>query len=104
MSKNKLWVLTFGNASSDDDENANAFCGCVGIFNSELEAKRQMTAFKDDFIFGLTDELEDEDDIAEIKNSIKVYGSEKEEFYEVDYTVDDITAECYIRIEEKEIF
>lgn len=108
MDKNKLYVVTWGTAcmeGPEDEATADAFCGCVGIFSNELEAKRQMTAYKDDFIYELTEDL-DEDDATreEIEGTLEVYGSEKEEYYEIDYNIFGKSYECYVRLEEKEIF
>jgi CxxC motif-containing protein (DUF1111 family) len=113
MTDNKLWVVTFGRASladgSIEEQKVDAFCRCIGIFTSEIEAKRQMTAHKDDFILELTEDYnpDDEDDaetIKEIIDSVEVYGSEAEDFYELDYEVCDTPCQAYFSVEEKEIF
>ena len=103
-----LWVVTCGTAGiegTEEDLRADAFCSCVGIFTDKDVALKNMTAYKDTFIKELVEEL-DEDDVVreEIESSLETYGSEKEEYYEVDYNVYGHPYECYIRIEEVDLY
>lgn len=103
MEKN-LWVVTWGTScmeGPEDEATADAFCGCVGIFVDKETALKNMTAYKNRFTAELISDL-DEDDVTrdEITETLEVYGSEQEEYYEIDYNIFGRSYECYIRLEE----
>lgn len=103
MAKN-IWVVTWGTANmegTDGEENASAFCGCVGVFTDKANAQKNMTTYKNTFIAELTEDL-DEDDATreEIEETLEVYGSENDEYYEIDYNIFGKSYEVYIRLEE----
>ena len=99
---NVVYTVTWGQASSGGRESLHdAFCGCDGVFTDKEKALKKMTAFKDEFIEHLLDDKDlDEEELQILKNSIGVYGSEKEEYYEVDYPSYDDVNEIYIKIDE----
>ena len=100
MKNNKLYVVTWGTASVTDEGAGSAYCGCVGCFTDRTAALGEMTKYKDSYVKSLIEDVEDEEEREEIENSIKVYGSETEEYYEVDFTITDSASEHFIRIEE----
>lgn len=103
----KLWVVTWGTANIEGlegEETSSAFCGCVGVFSDKASAQKNMTAYKNKFIAELTEDL-DEDDATreEIEGTLEVYGSENDEYYEIDYNIFGKSYEAYIRLEEMKL-
>ena len=98
--ENKIYLVIWGSARPDDRGAASAYCGCDGAFFDKQEALKALTAEKDAYIKSILDDAEDEEMREEYEGSIQVYGSEHEEYYEIDFTIDDDTSEHYIRISE----
>lgn len=92
---NKIWVLTFGTANNTDESAANAYCGCIGVFKNKPAAVKMMKKYKEDFIT----ELFTDEDVADAMT----YGSTTEGYFEIDYKINDIPHEAYIKLEEIEI-
>lgn len=100
----KLCTVNWARAMGGDDMPTDAFCGCAGVFRSRSEARNKLEQEKDWFIRSLGSDIEDEDDLAEMMNSLRVTGSYGEEFYEIDYTApDDTRIQWYITINEVEL-
>lgn len=103
MEKNNVvYTVTWGRACSGGEEGLHdAFCGCEGVFTDKEKALKKMTAYKDEFIEHLLDDEDlDEEELQKLKDSIEVYGSETEEYYEIDYKSWDDTNELYVKIDE----
>lgn len=98
--ENKIYLVIWGSARPDDRGAANAYCGCDGAFFDKQKALKALTIEKDAYIKSILDDADDEETREKYENSIQVYGSEQEEYYEIDITVDDDTSEHYIRISE----
>ena len=98
--ENKIYLVIWGDAKVNDRGDASAFCGCEGAFFDKKEALKVLTAEKDAYIKNILDDADAEDVREKYENGIQVYGSEREEYYEIDITVDDNTSELYIRISE----
>mgnify|MGYP003289314994 CR=1 FL=1 len=100
----KLWTVNWARALGGDDIPTDAFGGCIGVFSSHSEARNKLEQEKELFLLSLCADIEDEDDLAEIKNSLQITGSYGEEFYEIDYTAPDNTrVQWYITINEVEL-
>lgn len=100
----KLYVVCWGNASQDDDFNSNAYCGIHGVYLTEADAKNGLLEAKDEFLSELLDNPDlDEEEAREIKDSIKVYGSVNDDYFEIDYENGTSLAELYIKIEIKNL-
>jgi hypothetical protein len=113
MNKNKLYVVTYGAATYGEGPvdiegiRLDANCGCVGIFLNKEDAQKEMTKFKDSLLDEITknhkDSYDDESYSLALTQKTQVYGSESEEYYEIDYVIDFTYnyAQYFIRIEEK---
>jgi hypothetical protein len=100
----KLYVVCWGNAAQDDDANSKAFCGIHGVYLTEAEAKKGLLESKNDFLAELLDNPDlDEEERQELEDTIKVYGSVDDDYFEIDYENGISTAELYIKIETKDL-
>jgi hypothetical protein len=105
----KFFVVTFGTAKHSEgpyEELLDAYCSCVGVFTDKTKALKEMTTYKDTFISDLIEDYknayDDEEDADELIDMIKTYGSETDDYYEIDF-VDQLGRheQCYIHVEEK---
>jgi hypothetical protein len=100
----KVYVVCWGSASSDDDGNAQAYSGIHGIYNSKDEALKGLEEYKDECyndIVNNPDYDEEDRELAEV--NISIYGSAEDGYFELDYFIGDTSCELYITIVEKEI-
>ena len=92
------YVVTWGNASIDDEGNASAFCGFVGIADTFEDAinmaRDEATSAVKDWLECLYDEDGREPDVEEPK----IY--EIPDGFEVDFPSDP-PSQLYVRIEER---
>lgn len=99
--KTKLYLIIFGTATTDEKGVCSAYCGCEKYFYSRVKALKALTEAKDSYIKDFKDNATE----VNYEDCIQVYGSEQEEYYEVDITInDDNMSECYFRLQEIEIF
>lgn len=98
--ENKIYLVIWGDAKVTDRGDASAYCGCEGAFLDKKDALKALTIEKDAYIKSILDDADDEEMHEEYENGIQVYGSESEEYYEIDITVGDNMSELYIRISE----
>lgn len=98
----KIWVVKWARAFVVDGSSADAFAGCYNFFYStKEEAIAAMTRCKDEFVRDILEAAEDPYSRAGIENSLHVYGSEAEEYYEIDFIAEDDTpVEIYVSIQE----
>ena len=96
----KLYIVHWGSASSDDDGNAKAFCGIHGVYASKDEALKGLVECKD-ICYDETVQSDDPEELEYNKSRTRVYGSEREEYFEIDWDFADVTNELYITISEK---
>jgi hypothetical protein len=97
-----LYIVHWGSAGSDDDGNAKAFCGVHGVYTSKSKALEGLVECKEQFyeeIVHNPDYDEEDRELAQVNCSI--YGSEKEEYFELDYFIGDTPCELYITITEQ---
>lgn len=102
-----MWAITFGTASQDDHGNSHAYCGCIGIYSDKEQALNALLAEKESSVADIksnySEEAEDADELQSLINSIQVYGSTQEEYFEIDFDLADSRAEYYLRLEEVSI-
>ena len=96
-----VYTVVWGSGSCDDHNNAHAFCGVHGIFKSEASAQKALEECKNDIVAeAMSDLCFDEDENPDDhKDEVQVYGSVKDGFFEVDYTIGNEPVEIYISIE-----
>jgi hypothetical protein len=102
--KTKVYLIIWGSAYADDRGACNAYCGCEKHFYNKERALKALTECKDAYVQGLLEDAEDEEERKELESYITVYGSESEEYYEIDCELFDIPSEHHIRLQEIEIF
>jgi hypothetical protein len=97
----KLYIVCWGHASTDDDGNCVANCGVVGAYLSQKKAEEALEADLKAFIDSLVDGY-DAEDAHEVMESARIYGSVKEGYFEVDYAGAFNTMEYRVEIKEQE--
>jgi hypothetical protein len=98
-SMKKLYIVCWGSAGQDDDGNSKAFCGVHGIYTDKPAALKGLVECKDVCYDEIVQD-EDSEGLEYNKSRTRVYGSESEEYFEIDWDFTDVTNEIYIRLEE----
>ena len=98
----KLYVVCWGSGSCDDRGNAHAYAGVHGVYSSKARALKGLVECKD-VIYNEAIQSGDPEELEYDEPSIQVYGSETEEYFEVNYTIGDEPCEVYIKIVEEEV-
>jgi hypothetical protein len=96
----KLYIVHWGSAGSDDDGNAKAYAGIHGVYSTLSAAQKGLEECKD----VTYDEIVQSDDPEELEfnqSRTRVYGSVEEGYFEIDYDFADTTNEIYITITEQ---
>ena len=93
----KLYIVCWGSAGQDDDGNSKAFCGVHGVYTSKADALKGLVECKD-VSYDEVVQDEDPETLEYNKSRTRVYGSEAEEYFEIDYEFADVTNELYITI------
>jgi hypothetical protein len=102
MNMEKIYVVHWANASSDDNGNAKAFCGIHGVYSTLAGAQVALEACKNENYREIVynpDYDEEDRECAEVNTS--VYGSVAEGYFEIDYYAGDTSCELYITITEQ---
>ncbi len=93
----KLFIVHWGSASSDDDGNAKAYTGIHGVYTNISEAQKALVECKD-LTYDEVVQNEDEEELEYAKANTSVYGSVEEGYFEIDYFIGDTPCEIYITI------
>lgn len=96
----KLYIVHWGCASSDDDGNAKAFCGIHGVYTSKEDAIKGLVECKD-VTYDEIVQNEEPDTLQYAIDNTRVYGSEAEEYFEIDYDFGAGPCEIHITISEQ---
>ena len=97
----KIYVVCWGTAAQDDSGNSKAFSGVHGAYKSKESAIRGLVDCKEEFIDEIVNNLDfSEADREEVAQSLQIYGSESEEYFEIDYFNGDTPEEIYITLTE----
>ncbi len=96
----KLYIVHWGSAFSDDDGNAKAYCGVHGVYTTKPAALKGLVECKD-VIYDETVQNEEPDMLEYAKANTRVYGSEAEEYFEIDHDFGAGPCEIYIKISEQ---
>ena len=101
----KVYVVGWGTASHDDGD-SSAYGNVHKVYTNYIDAKNGMVSLKDDFYSDIINNPDLEEDIENIEDFVRVYGSVEDGYFEVD-EIDiesgDVIHEIYIYLEEKEI-
>lgn len=94
-----VYVVCWGNATQDDDGNNCAFSGVHGVYEMPNDAVKGLEECKTELVNSiLQDDILNEEEREEVKNSMQIYGSAKGQHFEIDYTVGDASPQLYIHI------
>ena len=96
----KLYIVHWGSACSDDDGNAKAYCGVHGVYTSKDDALKGLVECKD-VTYDEVVQNEDEETLQYAIDNTRVYGSEAEEYFEIDYDFGAGPCEIHIKISEQ---
>ncbi len=101
----KLYVVCWGSGSSDDHGSAHAFTGVHGIYRDKESAKKALTECKDITVGEIYSDIDPDGEYPDLLDTVEVevYGSEAEEYFEIDYTIGTDPVEVYIGIMESHI-
>ncbi len=97
----KIYVVCWGASSCDDDGNAHANAGVYGVYTTKSAALKGLVEFKDLMIEETKNDIDPDGEYPDLLDDIKVYGSEQEEYFEIDYTLGTEPCEGYITISEQ---
>lgn len=100
----KIYIVCWGTGSADQDGCAHAYCGVHGVYRDKTEASKNLVSCKEEIFNDIMNDLDPDGDMPYIieEANVQVYGSEAEEYFEIDYTLGTDLCEVYIKIEEKE--
>jgi hypothetical protein len=100
----KVYVVLWGSGSCDDHYNAHAYCGVHGIYHDKALALNALVECKDETYNDILNAIDPDGEFPELAKEVEimVYGSEAEEYFEIDYTLGTEPCEVYIKLEEKE--
>lgn len=94
----QVYAVVWSTGSCDDHGNAHSFNGLKGIYKTEAAAKKALVECKDETYQEALGDLAGDEDVSEFKDEVRVYGSENEGYFEVDYTLGTEPVEVYIQI------
>lgn len=100
----KVYIVCWARALGGDGLPVDASAGSDGVYINREQAIKALTKSKDEWISVIYENLDDAEDKDMISKSLQVYGSEAEEFYEIDYTApDDSLVEIHITLHETDL-
>ncbi len=101
----KLYVVCWGSGTCDDDGCAHAYTGVHGIYRNKESAIQALIACKDEMLSDIKTDIDPDGEFPELLSeaNLQVYGSEQDEYFEIDYILGTELCEVHIKIEEKEI-
>ena len=94
----RMFIVCWGASSCDDHGNAHANVGVHGVYTTKSAALAGLVECKDSVIEETKRDLDPDGEFPDILDDldIRVYGSEAEEYFEIDYTLG--TDPCEVRI------
>lgn len=95
----KLYIVCWGHAGQDDDCNSKAYCGVHGVYTDKSSALKGLVECRDTHYDEIIQD-EDPETLEYNKSHTRIYGSEVEEYFEIDYDFADVVNELYIKLEE----
>ena len=99
----KLYAVCWGSGSTDDHGNAHAYSGIVGVYRNKDDAKKALETYKDETLEDVYEDIDSNREFPEERESVKVYGSVDDEYFEIDYILRTEPVELYIGISETQL-
>ena len=99
-----MYIVCWGASSCDDHGNAHANVGVHGVYYTKQAAILGLLECKNSMIEDTKKDLDPDGEFSDLVDELdlKVYGSEAEEYFEIDYTIGTDPCEVRISIEEVE--
>lgn len=99
----KMFIVCWGASSCDDRGNAHANVGIHGVYSTRGGAKIGLVDCKDQLLEETKNAVDPDGEYPELLDEldIKVYGSEAEEYFEIDYILGTEPCEVCIKIIEQ---
>lgn len=95
----QVYAVVWSTGSCDDHGNAHSFNGIHGVYKSEVSAQKALEECKQEiYDEALQSFAGDEDNTEDFTDEVKVYGSVKDGYFEIDYTLGNEPVEIYIQI------
>ena len=94
----EVLTVVWSTGSCDDRGNAHSFAGVHGIYKSEATAQQGLEECKRDMLDEIYSNLDPDDEFPDIRDEVKVYGSVKDGYFEIDYILGTEPVEIYIGI------
>lgn len=95
----QVLTVVWSSGSCDDHGMAHSFAGVHGIYKSEAGAQQGLEECKQDMLEEIYEDLDPDGEYPELRDDVKVYGSVKDGYFEIDYTIGTEPVEIYIGIE-----
>lgn len=96
----KVYAVCWGSGSVDDHDNAHAYSGIVGVYRNKEEALKAMEEHVNETVAEIKNDLDPDGELPEYEKEVQIYGSVKDEYFEIDYTIGTEPVEVYIGIYE----
>ena len=95
----KIYIVHWGSAFSDDHGDAKAYCGVHGVYSTKAEALKGLVECKD-VTYDEVVQNEELETLQYAMDNTRVYGSEAEEYFEIDSTIGAGPCEIHIKLSE----
>lgn len=96
----KVYAVCWGSGSVDDHDNAHAYSGIVGVYRNKEDALKAMEEYVYETIIEIKNDLDPDGELPKYEKEVQTYGSVKDEYFEIDYTIGTEPVEVYIGISE----
>lgn len=95
----QVFSVVWGRGAYVDDNSVNTYAGVHGIYLTEADAKKGLEECKQEFLDEILNNPDlSDDDKESFKHNVQVYGSVVDDYFEIDYTMDECPVEIYIQI------
>jgi hypothetical protein len=99
----KVYTVLWGTGSCDDHYNAHAFANVHGTYKSEASALKALEDCKQEIYDETLTDLDPDGELPNVEDEVQIYGSVKERYFAIDYTLGTEPVEIYITMVETEI-
>lgn len=94
-----VFNVVWGRGAYTEDNTVNTYAGVHGTYFAEADAKKGLEECKQEFFDEVLNNPDlSDDDKESFRHNVQVYGSVNDDYFEIDYTVDDRPVEIYIQL------
>lgn len=95
----QVFSVVWGRGAYSDDNSVNTYAGVHGLYRTEDDAKKGLEECKQEFLNEILNNPDlSDDDKESFKHNVQVYGSVVDDYFEIDYIMDECPVEIYIQI------